>query len=129
LFSVIFVAGLAILFFLKGDKIQKIVNEKTEVTDVRAATIIDFIYALILFAFKTVSKVPMSTTWVFIGLLGGREVAMNILTHAVDRKNRLLVFKMIGKDIFLAFVGLVVSIILAISINPNLREELFSFFR
>jgi hypothetical protein len=128
LFVLIFVFGLGILFFMKGDKIQKIVNEKTAVTDVRAATIIDFIYAIILFFFKTISHVPMSTTWVFIGLLGGREVAMNILTNAVDRKNRVIVLKMIGKDIFLAFLGLVVSIILAISINPNLREELFSIF-
>ena len=129
LFVLIFVIGLGILFFMKGDKIQKIVNEKTAVTDVRAATIIDFIYAIILFFFKTISHVPMSTTWVFIGLLGGREVAMNILTNAVDRKNRVIVLKMIGKDIFLAFLGLVVSIILAISINPNLREELFSIFK
>jgi hypothetical protein len=129
LFAIIFVAGLGILFFMRGDKIQKIVNEKTAVTDVRAATIIDFIYAIILFFFKSISKVPMSTTWVFIGLLGGREVAMNLISNAVDRQNRLTVLKMIGKDILLAFIGLLVSIILAISINPNLREELMAIFQ
>jgi hypothetical protein len=64
--------GIGFLFYLKGDKIQAIVNEKSNVTDVRAATIVDFVYAIILFYFKIYSNVPMSTTWVFIGLLGGR---------------------------------------------------------
>jgi hypothetical protein len=128
LFCFIFITGLGVLFFLKGDKIQHIVSEKTAITDVRAATIIDFIYAIILFFFKSISKVPMSTTWVFIGLLGGRELAINFLASAIDRKNRFTVFKMILKDILLAFIGLLVSVILAISINRDLRAELLSVF-
>ncbi len=129
LFAVIFVTGLGVLFFMKGDKIQSIVNEKTAITDVRAATIVDFIYAIILFVFKSVSKVPMSTTWVFIGLLGGREVAINLVAAASERKNRLHVAKMVFKDILLALIGLLVSIILAVSINRNLRDELLSVFQ
>jgi hypothetical protein len=129
LFCFIFVTGLGVLFFLKGDKIQHIVSEKTAITDVRSATIIDFTYAIILFIFKTLSNVPMSTTWVFIGLLGGREVAINLVSSALERKNKVVVIKMILKDILLAFIGLVVSIILAISINPNLRSEFFAFFQ
>ncbi len=127
-FCFIFITGLGVLFFLKGDKIQNIVSEKTAITDVRSATIIDFTYAIILFIFKTLSNVPMSTTWVFIGLLGGREVAINLVSSALERKNRLVVIKMILRDIMLAFIGLVVSIILAISINPNLRREFLNFF-
>jgi phosphate/sulfate permease len=117
-----------VLFFLKGDKIQNIVTEKTAITDVRAATIIDFTYAIILFVFKIISKVPMSTTWVFIGLLAGREVAINMITSAVDRRNRITIVKTIMKDILLALAGLLVSIILAISINPVLRKELLAYF-
>jgi hypothetical protein len=44
--------GLGMIFFLKGDKIQDIINEKTNVTDVRAATMVDLVYAVILFYFK-----------------------------------------------------------------------------
>ena len=68
--------GLGLLFYLKGDKIQQVVNEKSSVTDVRAATLIDLVYALLLIVFQWINTVPMSTTWVFIGLLGGRELAM-----------------------------------------------------
>ena len=77
-FAAIIFVGLGLLLYYKGGRIQKIVTEKSVVTDVRFATIIDFIYCIILFYFKLYSQVPMSTTWVFIGLLGGREVAMAI---------------------------------------------------
>lgn len=67
---------LAIIFYSKGGNIQKIVKEKTNTTDIRSATIIDFNYGLILLFFKEFSQVPMSTTWVFLGLLAGREIAI-----------------------------------------------------
>jgi hypothetical protein len=67
---------LAIIFYTKGGNIQKIVKAKTNTTDIRSATIIDFIYGLILLFFKEFSNVPMSTTWVFLGLLAGREIAV-----------------------------------------------------
>ncbi|MEL6142131.1 MAG: hypothetical protein AAFU67_10980 [Bacteroidota bacterium] len=67
---------LAVIFYSKGGNIQKIVKAKTNTTDIRSATIIDFIYGLILLFFKEFSNVPMSTTWVFLGLLAGREIAI-----------------------------------------------------
>ncbi|MDF2156548.1 hypothetical protein [Algoriphagus sp. CAU 1675] len=124
--------GLGFLFYLKGDKIQGIVTEKTNVTDVRAATIVDFVYALILFYFKIYSKVPMSTTWVFIGLLGGRELAIALGKHGKAKKKnawRYRAFSLAGKDITKAFIGLVVSLILAVIINEGVRNEILDFFR
>jgi len=67
---------LAVIFYSKGGNIQKIVKAKTNTTDIRSATIIDFIYGLVLLFFKEFSNVPMSTTWVFLGLLAGREIAI-----------------------------------------------------
>jgi hypothetical protein len=124
--------GLGFLFYLKGDKIQQIVNEKSNVTDVRAATIVDLVYAVILFYFKIHSKVPMSTTWVFIGLLAGRELAIAVGKHGKAKKrNAWLVraFRLARKDVFKALVGLIVSLILAIIINKGVREEIFAFFQ
>ncbi len=76
---------LAYIFSNKGGKIQEIVREKTNTQDVRSATIIDFTYGLILFFFKELSDIPMSTTWVFLGLLAGREIA--IRWRLGDRKD------------------------------------------
>ncbi|MEM7571632.1 MAG: hypothetical protein AAF433_01975 [Bacteroidota bacterium] len=67
---------LAIIFYSKGGAIQKIVKAKTNTVDVRSATIIDFTYSIVLLFFKEFSNVPMSTTWVFLGLLAGREIAI-----------------------------------------------------
>src|SRR5690606_18352032 len=119
-FTLFIFLGIGILFYLKGDKIQKIVNEKSGVTDVRAATIVDFIYAILLFYFKAMSTIPMSTTWVFIGLLGGREIAISLTKKRHKKKAKSLKnsLRMAGKDIAYATIGLVVSLILAIAINP-----------
>jgi len=123
--------GLGIIFFLKGDKIQDIINEKTNVADVRAATLVDLVYAVILFYFKMYNNVPMSTTWVFIGLLAGREFAIALGKHG-KAKNRgawlTRAFRLARKDMWKALAGLIVSLILAVVINKGVREEIFALF-
>lgn len=124
--------GLGFLFYMKGDKIQEIVNEKSNVTDVRAATIVDLVYAVILFYFKMYNNVPMSTTWVFIGLLAGRELAIALGKHGKAKKrNAWLVraYRLGRKDIFKALIGLLVSLVLAIIINKGVRDEILAFFQ
>jgi phosphate/sulfate permease len=123
--------GLGFLFYMKGDKIQTIITEKTDVTDVRAATIVDLVYAVILFYFKMYNKVPMSTTWVFIGLLAGREVAIALGKNAKAKKRGTWViraFNLAGKDILKATIGLIVSLILAFVINKGVRQEIIDLF-
>ncbi|QCR24673.1 hypothetical protein [Pontibacter sp. SGAir0037] len=125
-FSGFIFLGLGALFYMKGDKIQHIINEKSEVHDVRSATIIDLVYALILYYFKEVNNLPMSTTWVFVGLLAGRELAMRI--RAQDSAVHIgKTFKLIGKDVVSVTIGLIISIILAVAINPVMQEELKSY--
>ena len=123
--------GLGFLFYMKGDKIQTIITEKTDVTDVRAATIVDLVYAVILFYFKMYNKVPMSTTWVFIGLLAGREVAIALGKNAKAKKRGewvIRAFNLAGKDILKATIGLIVSLILAFVINKGVRQEIIDLF-
>lgn len=120
--------GLGILFYLRGDKIQKIVTEKSYVTDVRSATVIDGVYACVLYYFKTVSVVPMSTTWVFIGLLAGREIAMSITDSRGKGRPLMKSFRLIIKDASYAMIGLIISIIIAVAINPVIWDELVNYF-
>jgi hypothetical protein len=119
--------GLGVLFYLRGDKIQEIVTEKSDVTDVRSATVIDGVYAIVLWYFKGVSTVPMSTTWVFIGLLAGREIAMSLTDSKGKGRPIWLSLKLIFKDASYAMIGLIISIILAIAINPMIWDELVNF--
>ena len=74
--SVVFVAGLFYMF--RGGKIQSIVLEKHNTRYVRSATLIDGVYFLILYFFKELNDIPMSTTWIFVGLLCGRELSCQL---------------------------------------------------
>jgi hypothetical protein len=60
----------------------------------------------------------MSTTWVFIGLLAGRELGMSLMkagSHSV-----LGGVKLALKDVVFALIGLTVSIAIAVGVNDNL---------
>lgn len=116
--------GLGLLFYLRGDKIQGIVTEKSSVTDVRAASVIDLVYAFILFFFKEISTMPMSTTWVFLGLLGGREIAMQLTPHAETNRSMKKTLFLVFRDAGFAFIGLIISVSLAVAINPQIQADL-----
>ena len=55
---------------------------------------------------------PMSTTWVFLGLLAGREIAM---TMQLGNRSLKDATKLIGLDAFKALAGLIISVILALA--------------
>ncbi|MCC9165368.1 hypothetical protein [Pontibacter harenae] len=118
--------GLGFMFYKRGEKIQNIINEKSDVRDVRSATIIDLVYSVILYYFKEVNNIPMSTTWVFVGLLAGRELGIRLRAQDSGEKFS-KTFRLIGKDILSVTIGLIVSVILAIAINPVIQEELINF--
>lgn len=127
IFALYIFFGLGILFYLRGDRIQKVVTEKSDVHDIRSATIIDFVYATILYYFKIKSNIPMSTTWVFIGLLAGREIAMSFTDARGKGKPMKASLKLIGKDAGYALIGLAVSIALAVAINPEIEADIWKY--
>ncbi|WP_235298944.1 hypothetical protein [Portibacter marinus] len=111
---IILLTMLAFIFYVKGGAIQKIVKSKTNTSDIRSATIIDLIYGIVLFFFKEVNNIPMSTTWVFIGLLAGREIAVR---WRLDKKLTMIEIKGVLMDLGKVTFGLVVSIALVFFIR------------
>ncbi len=120
------------LIYKGGGKIQGIVTAKTNTLDVRSATFIDFFYGVVLLFFKMdilgifPAKMPMSTTWVFLGLLAGREIGIAIqMRHRSAGKVSQIIFSDAGK----ALIGSVVSVALALALpflaskfTPNTPE-------
>jgi len=109
-----------------GGKIQNVVTEKTNTIDIRSASFIDLFYGLILLFFKVdyipklvasfglaipwPEKMPMSTTWVFLGLLAGRELGVWIRNrHIESSRLRSELLGDLGKVSFGAAVSLVVA--------------------
>jgi len=113
--SIVFTSLLAWIFYEKGGRIQKIVLEKSTTTYVRSATIIDLCYAFVLLFFKQYNDIPMSTTWVFVGLLCGREFA--IASISANNYTFKTVFFIVGKDFLKMMLGLVVSVAIVLSIH------------
>lgn len=112
--SFVFVGGLWWMFRERGGKIQQIVLEKHNTRYVRSATLIDLFYWLVLWFFKELNDIPMSTTWVFVGLLCGRELAMATVTGKGKFKS---VFPLVGKDFLKMMVGLGASVGIVLAIH------------
>jgi len=122
LYGFILSAALFLLVKNRGGEIQTVLLEKVQTSDIRHATFINFVFAGILYYFKVVSPTPMSTTFVFIGLLAGREIAMRLRSESNRSWRR--VFNLVTKDMIKVAIGLGVSIILALIINNGVRDEL-----
>lgn len=108
---IILLTLLAFIFFMRGGNIQKVVKSKVNTVDIRSATIIDFTYGLVLLYFTEVNNIPMSTTWVFVGLLAGRELSLRFRLY---REVTMETFRMIGLDLVKILFGLLVSILLVV---------------
>jgi len=102
------------IFYIQGGAIQKVVLDKTGTRYARSATIINTIYAVVLYYFKELNDLPMSTTWVFVGLLCGRELAISTMNKEYKFK---YVFPLIGKDFIKMIFGLSVSVGIVLAIH------------
>ncbi|MCK7589667.1 hypothetical protein M0G43_03700 [Subsaxibacter sp. CAU 1640] len=105
---------MAYIFRKRGGKIQEIVNQKANTKNIRSATIIDLIYGVFLFVFGNLNSIPMSTTWVFIGILAGRELA---ITYFLNKKKIKYTYIIIAKDLGKVNIGLMVSVAIAFLIQ------------
>ena len=120
--TLILCIGLCMLIMIGGGPIQGVLRSKTNTSDLRSATVIDFMFGLCLLYEAFLTSFPLSTTWVFLGLLAGRELALRMKelqqqTEFTNHTNGSLGL-VIGSDIGKASVGLIVSLLIALGIQP-----------
>jgi hypothetical protein len=108
---------LALVAYWRGEKVQTIVEQKYNTKNLNECCLIDFSYGCVLAYFKHINKLPMSTTWAFLGLLGGREVGIALTDFTCDRLTH-AVF-LLSKDLIMAGIGLGISIGMLLMQNPN----------
>ena len=95
-FAGILVCGLGLLLYYKGGRIQKIVLKNQLLMILVLLLVLNLFIVLYYFILSSHSQVPMSTTWVFIGLLGGRELYMAL--RRSGQNSIFKTFKLIFKD-------------------------------
>ena len=105
---------LGYVFYTGGGKIQEVVINKHGARFARSTTIINIVYAFVLYYFKVLNDLPMSTTWVFVGLLSGRELAISTVISDYRFK---YVFPIIAKDFGKMMFGLGASVAIVLIIH------------
>jgi hypothetical protein len=73
---VVLCGAVALIVVLGGGPIQGRLRGKCPLADSRATTLFSLLYGLLLLAFLGGDHLPMSTSWLFLGLLAGREVGL-----------------------------------------------------
>ena len=126
-----FIAAISIIAFAigmiilsNGGTIQEVVSEKSDIAYSKAATLVDIAYAIVLLVFQKLSSIPMSTTWVFLGLLAGREIILHLVTK--QDKPYLQTFRQVGKDVLLATMGITISLVIYVASSyfyPNQNSK------
>ena len=107
--------GLCLLVWSGGGPIQGVLRSKINTHDLRSASVIDFLFGCVLFWKANITQFPLSTTWVFLGLLAGREIAVRARLRLSDRQP---LQKVLGSDLLKAGIGIIVSLLVAIAIQP-----------
>jgi hypothetical protein len=120
LFLIIGVTMIAFVFYNRGGPIQEIVTNKNGMNNLKSTSITNVCFALIILGIARVTPIPMATTWIFIGILAGQEMALQSI-----ESQKILTLKekyhrshdTINKDLILAGSGIIVSLIFALIKN------------
>lgn len=83
LFLFIFLYILIIILRNKGGRLQEIINKKHDAKNVKVSIITNLNYSIILIFFKYVSNIPISTTFVLLGVLAAKEVMTTLLSDDI----------------------------------------------
>ncbi len=112
--------GLCVLVATGGGPIQGVLRSKTNTSDLRSATVIDFFFGLCLLYMAIISTFPLSTTRVFLGPIGGREIALRIkeqeFGYVFRNREYCSLGKIIDSALWKTFVGVLVRLVIALSI-------------
>lgn len=113
IFNLIIILILYILISNSGGKIEKIIKEKKGSNNKKTTAIFNLLFAMILLYLQFFSNVPLTTTWVFLGLLAGRELAITYTELGLfssGRSTKVSLTKII-MDLNKAVVGVVFSLL------------------
>ncbi|MFM7087722.1 MAG: hypothetical protein ACKOXO_12140 [Cyanobium sp.] len=113
---VVLCGAVALLLLENGGAIQTILQRKNGLQQGRATTTLSLLYGLVLAVLAAWSPVPLSTTWVFLGLLAGRELALQLGPEA---RAAAAVARELLRDLALAGLGLAVSLAVALGLQPT----------
>ena len=112
---VVLCAGVCLLCRDHGGAIQGILRRKSDLDTPQACTGLCLLYGATLAVLAVTGQDPLSTTWVFLGLLAGRELALRL--EPQPRPMAAVALDLVH-DLALAGLGLAVSLMVALAVQP-----------
>ncbi|MEB3317993.1 MAG: hypothetical protein VKO39_07630 [Cyanobacteriota bacterium] len=113
---VVLCGAVALIVTLGGGPIQGRLRGKSHIADPRATTVITLLYGLVLLLFLGGDRLPMSTSWLFLGLLAGREVGL--ACRGVGRPAGMML-QDLTVDLLRAAAGLATSLAVALLVAAD----------
>jgi hypothetical protein len=113
---IVLCGAVALVVVLGGGPIQGRLRGKCGSEDPRATTVISLLYGLVLLAFSGGARLPMSTSWLFLGLLAGREVGLGC--RGLGRPAA-VIGRELSLDLLLAGGGLATSLVVALLVGAD----------
>jgi len=107
--------AVTVLVLRGGGPIQGLLERKSHSDDPRATALLTGLYGAVLFGLGRWSRLPLSTTWAFLGLLAGRE--LGLLLRGDGRQpasTPAAVAVDLGSDLLRASLGLGVAVAVAL---------------
>ena len=113
---VVLCGAVALIVTLGGGPIQGRLRSKCRLADPRATTVISLLYGLVLLLFLGGDRLPLSTSWLFLGLLAGREVG---LTCRGSGQPASAMVQDLTWDLLRAAAGLATSLVVALLVAAD----------
>jgi hypothetical protein len=117
LFMFILLYTLASVLSNKSNKMQEILSSKKNANNLKINVLINLLFSTILFVFKVISNISIATTFVFLGILAGKEVAIAFSESDIFGKTYKKTILTVLRDINKCILGVCVSLAFVIFIN------------
>jgi hypothetical protein len=117
LFMFILLFTLASVLSNRGNRMQEILSSKKNANNVKVNVLINVLFSAVLFIFKVVNNVSIATTFVFLGILAGKEVAIVFSERDILGRTYKKTVLNILKDINKCILGVCISLVFVVLIN------------
>jgi hypothetical protein len=117
LFMFILLYTLASVLSNKSNKMQEILLSKSGANNLKINVLINMLFSAVLFIFKVINNVSIATTFVFLGILAGKEIAIASSEMDIFGRNYKRTILTILRDINKCIFGVGVSLAFVTLIN------------
>ncbi len=95
-----------------NDKMEQIIEEKTDVNNIMFSVLFNVLHSVVLVVLKLNSEVPIATSWIFTGLLDGRELGIvTKKSNSFSDQKYKLCLKKIVRDLCFNTIGIIISLL------------------